>query len=573
LAALENDNASDIDKTSFWWTGLCAICHPGGGPAEYDRNGSRYYDVSTGAFGYEPGTPDDFDGDYGEVSHMTGAYRVAPWDKTGVLEPDCLYCHRAQRTIATGNNMNWIWRAAVLRKKDALVDAAAGDPVAAFASAPTAAMGWGSVVLGTPPPGSPPIADTFDVDYGLGVADGSLVEQTDGSLKIAATAVQERPADYSCWGCHASADVKKRGRVWFDENEDVHFGAFNNRYDGDAGNDVPNEASTACARCHPNTGTTQNADEHNFAKGNANLGSVRNDTDYYQFNSCRDCHVDGADPAAPAPSNSIHTATHLAAMACQFCHIPFKRGPASLAIDNATTGSTINYNTDEFLSSDQVDPTAGDTSRWYPSASVRQDSDGAMRLFPDKLLLSMWWGDWNDDGDFAPDAGEVIGALYLWKVRGIVSSAVLTANDDNNDGKPEVNTDAEIQAYLLAIQGGNDQNGQPLVQGRACLVKGGQVYYLDAGNAVASFDLAGSGVEAESEHPFSIDHNVLPLDQSATLGLGGCGECHLFSGSAPVFERAILVDMSDGSAETGDDGAGAKPVWSTLRQVSGVSPD
>ncbi len=53
MAALDNGSASEIDKTSFWWTGLCGICHPGGGPSEYDRDGDLYYDAVTDQMGYE----------------------------------------------------------------------------------------------------------------------------------------------------------------------------------------------------------------------------------------------------------------------------------------------------------------------------------------------------------------------------------------------------------------------------------------------------------------------------------------------------------------------------------------
>jgi hypothetical protein len=83
-----------MDKTSFWWTGLCGICHTGGGPTEFDRDGQKYYDIVTGEFGYEKlgKTANDvlLDGDYSEVSNKTGALSVARWDKTGVSEHDCL---------------------------------------------------------------------------------------------------------------------------------------------------------------------------------------------------------------------------------------------------------------------------------------------------------------------------------------------------------------------------------------------------------------------------------------------------------------------------------------------------
>ena len=55
MAAKDNLSASEIDKTSFWYGGLCAICHPGGGFTEFDRDGELYYDVVTNQF--EPLNP------------------------------------------------------------------------------------------------------------------------------------------------------------------------------------------------------------------------------------------------------------------------------------------------------------------------------------------------------------------------------------------------------------------------------------------------------------------------------------------------------------------------------------
>ena len=197
-----------------------------------------------------------------------------------------------------------------------------------------------------------------------------------------------------------------------------------------------------------------------------------------------------------------------------------------------------------------------------------------MRLFPDKLLLSMWWGDWNDNGNLAPDADD--GRRGPLPVEGPRHRRVGRPHGDRRQRRRQARGQhaAEIQTYLLAIQGGNDQNGQPLVQNKAVLVKGGYVYYLDGSSEVQKFEIHGSGVEAESEHPFSIDHNVLPLSQGVTLGTGGCGECHTFSGSADVFERQILIDMSDETAESSPGaGDGAQPIYSNLAKVSGVDPN
>jgi len=84
LAPKENSSARTIDMTSFSFiTAGCGECHPGGGPAEYDRNGFRY-DKQMIEKGYTSGGTNDLDGDYYQ----------ARWSETGVLEADCMICHQ-----------------------------------------------------------------------------------------------------------------------------------------------------------------------------------------------------------------------------------------------------------------------------------------------------------------------------------------------------------------------------------------------------------------------------------------------------------------------------------------------
>jgi len=191
-------------------------------------------------------------------------------------------------------------------------------------------------------------------------------------------------------------------------------------------------------------------------------------------------------------------------------------------------------------------------------------SKTALRLFPVKLLLSAWWGDWDDRG--TPEPGDdLIKPLILWRVRQITGGAVLPAvTDDKGDGIPEVNRPEEILAYLQALKGPDSYGKQ--VAARPVLVKGGRIYYEDpaAESGIAWFEVAGTGIQVEDEHPFSVNHNVtLP---SQALGAIGCQDCHkAFSGApeAPVFDRRILVDPF------GFDG---QPVYKRLREVSGVDP-
>ncbi|RMH04950.1 MAG: hypothetical protein D6702_01810 [Planctomycetota bacterium] len=559
MAGKDNDSASEIDKTSFFWTGMCGGCHPGGGPGEFDRDGELYYDVATGQFGYEKLglTAADvvLDGDYAFVSPQTGALMPAAWDKTGVSEPDCYLCHKRDISVANGVVNNAFWRQATLRGMANLVDDL-GATVPAFAAAATAGAGWHSTfTLASLPPGSPPTASVLQVNYQIGLDTGELRVNDRGNLVLAGAGIIHRPRDYACWGCHAMADAKKRGREWFDPDKDVHYAAFN-----PGGEPL---TSQACTTCHP-------ADmDHDIGKGNATAGSVRNDTDYAGLRTCRDCHLPGPNkhPRAPAPSGGLHDlANHLEVMSCEFCHIPFKEAPADLVVDNCVTGSSIGYQTDAFLSADPLDPTDPFDDRWYPAFTWKVDKDGVTRLFPIKDLQTAWWGDWDDNGTPDNYADDLIQPLILWRVRQITGGAALPGTtDDNSDGILEVNNEAEILAYITALKG-NDSYGNQ-VAARPVMVKGGKVWYEDASqpSGVNFFELEGTGLRAESHAPFAIDHNVRPA--AAALGANGdCGSCHrgLNGGQeVPVFDRKILVDPFDLNGD---------PVYSTPREMLGINP-
>jgi hypothetical protein len=559
LAGKDNNGPSEMDKTSFFWTGKCGACHPGGGPGEFDRDGELYYDVATGEFGYEKLglTAGDVvhDGDYAFINTSNGALVPAAWDKTGVSEPDCFLCHRSDYVIENGTNQNALWRQATLRALATLVDDQS-NTVPAFAAAATAGAGWHSnFVLASLPAGKPPQAATLQIDYAEGIANGDLKVNGKGALTLKGTKIIASPRDNACWGCHSVADTKKRGREWFDTDKDVHYGAFNPGLDS--------LESQACAACHP-AGM-----EHDIAKGSEMVGSVRNDTDYLTIRTCRDCHLPGPDkhPKAPLPTSQLHDiGNHLDVMSCELCHIPYKEAPAQLVVDNTVTGTSVGYNTDAFLSSDPLDPNAALDDRWYPGFVWKVDQDAAVRIFPTKLLASAWWGDWDDNGTPSNYADDVIQPVILWRVRGITGNAPLPGTvDDTGDGIAEVNTEAEILAYITAMKG-NDTHGVP-VANRPVLVKGEKVWYEDSGqpSGVNHFDLHGTGIKAETMAPFGINHNVR-TSMNALGAMGSCNACHrgLNGGlPTPVMDRKVLVDPF------GTDGL---PVYSTPREMLGINP-
>jgi len=552
-----------MDKTSFWWTGLCGICHTGGGPTEFDRDGYKYYDVKTGKFGYELmgktendiNRPRHYDGDYTEVNTSNGLLRTAPWNVTGVAEPDCLYCHRTDRVVKDGKAMNWVWRAATLRAKDNLLDSDKNS-VPAFAAAATAGQGWFSDLGMKPPvPGKPPMAATLDIDYGVGLGNETLTRKGN-QLFVAARTITNQPKDYACWGCHSIADVKKRGRAWFDPDKDVHYRAFNRLGDADHNNDIAPGDSTACTKCHP-AGLDGMKYNHNIAKGNANLGTARDDTDFAGLRTCRDCHMANSatrDPNATVPPDTInHDERHINQLSCEACHIAYKADPAHLVTDNSVSGKTITYLTNKFLSADPQDPEHPDKSRWYPSLTWRADQDGVMRVFPAKLLLSAWWGDWSDNNTPGDLSDDIIKPIPLWRVRGITGGKALPIVEDNN-----VNTLEEIRAYIVALRG-NDVHGNQ-VAANPVLLRGGNVWHDNGAGGVSHFEYEGTGIKTESSHPFSVNHNV--RSGAEAWGAGGCADCH-GGHSTPFFDRKVLIDPF------GPDG---KPVYRTVRDLLKLSP-
>jgi len=559
LAGKDNNGPSEIDKTSFFWTGKCGACHPGGGPGEYDRDGELYYDVATGEFGYEKlglSAGDVVnDGDYTFINPSTGGQVAAAWDKTGVSEPDCFMCHRSDFVIDSGTNNNALWRQATLRSLATLVDDQAAT-VPSFAAAATAGAGWHSTfTMASLPPGKPPQAAVLQIDYAEGITDGDLRVNDNGKLTLKGRKIVGSPLDYACWGCHAMADAKKRGREWFDPVKDVHYGGFNPGLDA--------TESQACVACHP-AGM-----DHDIAKGSETVGTVRDDTDYASIRTCRDCHMPGdrKHPRAPKPTSQLHTtANHLDVMSCEFCHIPYKEQPAQLVADNSVTGSPVGYNTDAFLSADPLDPSDPFDDKWYPGVHWKVDQDGVTRIFPVKPLASAWWGDWDDNGTPTNYADDVIEPIILWRVRGITGGAALAGTvDDNGDGKIEVNTEAEILAYITALKG-NDTHGVQ-VAARPVLVKGEAVWYEDGTqpSGVNHFELHGTGIKAETTAPFGINHNVR-VSENALGAMGNCDACHrgLNGGQlTPGFDRKILLDPwgTDGDA-----------VYTTPREVLDINP-
>ena len=261
LAKKENTHADEIDLSVFEFVARvpeafngyqkpgCAACHPGGGMMEFDRDGFRY----DRRLSQNPGLATTLDGDY----------YASQWDKTGVIEPDCFFCHASryhiQARIQQIKNLNFKW-------------------------AGVAASGIGQV-------------------YGK-VSDGQIPRvvynkrlfNEDGTFYLPDMVFE--PTAENCLICHATIELGKRGNSWDDPiNPDVHH-----------------LAGLTCIDCH--FGDIR----HNFAKGNA-MGSTVADHLDNTMRSCRDCHTQGYKGATRMTHQAIRK-DHLDKLSCEACHIP-----------------------------------------------------------------------------------------------------------------------------------------------------------------------------------------------------------------------------------------------------------
>jgi len=275
LAKKHNRSPADIDLTVYDFIGFsspgadippCGACHPGGGGLEFDRDGERY-DERLAA---HPELADGFDGDY-YSSH---------WDRSGVVEADCLLCHLKGYNFTdrvdqlTQGNYRW---------------------------AVVAGSGFGIVS------GSVSQGDSPTVQY------ETRLFNVDGSITLEMTSP---PPDANCMYCHGSSDVTKRGFSWNDiYNPDVH-----------------NQQGIACTACHP-------ADiDHQIAKGNEPEFTAAPAVDN-TMKGCPDCHGEGY-LGAPIPEHPSIRPSHLDKLACEACHIPTLGRAAAAGVD-ATTGRLV----------------------------------------------------------------------------------------------------------------------------------------------------------------------------------------------------------------------------------------
>ena len=272
LAKKVNEHPDEIDLTVYDFVGFsspgrgeppCGACHPGGGGLEFDRDGNRYDE----RLADEPELASSLDGDYYE----------SRWDRSGVVEADCMICHLAGYDFGARvdqlKNGNYRW-AVVAGSRLGIVD--------------------GAVRRDQEP--------TVTYETRLFNADGTITLD-----------MSWPPPDDNCMYCHGSSDVKKRGFSWNDFfNPDIH-----------------NQQGISCTACHP-AGL-----DHQIAKGTEPAFTVAPELDGSN-KSCAECHMSGY-LGAPVPEHSRVRPGHIETIRCESCHIPSLNRAAAQG-HSATTG-------------------------------------------------------------------------------------------------------------------------------------------------------------------------------------------------------------------------------------------
>ncbi|MGB9618963.1 MAG: hypothetical protein ACPL7K_00965, partial [Armatimonadota bacterium] len=450
----KNKSAAEIGMTPYQYSQACGFCHVGGGPMERDRDGKRY-DIRQSR---NPQLAQSLDGDY---------YKAA-WDRSGVVEADCLMCH------LVGYNGQ--------ARNDQLAKAN-------FRWAATAGAGFGTVE------GAVKDGQTPRLSY------NKALFNPDGSVKIKIS----RSDDANCLLCHGEAEVKKRGHVWYDSRQ----------------SDVHTAAGMRCVTCHTSK------PDHQIRKGNSNEVILHDELDDPSF-SCEGCHMKADSKSRPAHKSIPKS--HLARIACVTCHVT-EHNVAAVGYVDTTTGKALGIPTVKGAKK------YGETGSWTPAYFRLKDG----KIYSGNALLPVWWGN---------RVGGIIYPLFLSETAEAYEKVKDVIKDDNDDGKPEANTEAEITAVLRAVR--NVLSGGRFKQISPAYVKGNRVWQL-----------VGDRLVSLRYHPqaqplkWTFSHNVSPAEKA--LGAGGCADCH--AENSAFFSSPVMVDPFD---------ADGKPVTVPMWKYAGI---
>ncbi len=455
----------------------CGGCHPGGGGFEFDRDGKRY-DLRLRA---NPGLKKTLDGDYYK-SH---------WDKTGVAEADCFICHLDGYNFKLRNKQLKLWN---------------------YKWAAIAASGIGSV-KGT-------VARVVKKN-------GKLKKQLTGRVpvikynkrlfnsdgKLAVDLSWPTPSK-NCTFCHAFSDRKKRGFSWNDmRNHDIH-----------------NLNNMECVHCHPSIDGN-----HNFAKGDENVSTVRDDLDGQGMLTCKECHYKGIFGATKPTHTSVRP-SHLEKISCETCHIPKINANGGSTFD-VTSGEMISYGRLENEANLTIE-TAKDAkimpiptyNQWVPHQAYNHKNHKLEPVNP--FLMGIIYTNLDADGIHKPLFLKELKKTYS-KIKGKITKHPHKSGPFK--GKPKLYKDEEIKLYLSTLKKVMKGNKRFKAINPHMHFFGTLIHIGKDGKLVKEKDTTWAG----KFEAFNINHNVAPAHKA--LGAGGCLDCHGWNGK--VFRQPVMAKL------------------------------
>lgn len=222
--------------------------------------------------------------------------------------------------------------------------------------------------------------------------------------------------------------------------------------------------------------------------------------------TCNGCHTAGR-LGAPIPVHQGIPRLHFDELSCEACHAGPKARVVPLALDQPTdpTWGVI------LTSKKPSGPTL------YAPVYARPEG-GPVNAF--LRLLPAYYANRRADKGLVPLTPSYVASRFR--------RAASDIQDDDGDGEPEVNTDAEIKAMLGALK---KKDVAPVY------VVGGRAYELDEKGELAS---EATPLGDPMDRPLA--HNVRPAPQS--LGAQGCTECH---GTRAPFFRVLALTRAAGA--------------------------
>lgn len=457
MAKKKNKSAAEIDLTPFSWVTAGQVSQIGkpGCGGCHPGGGGLEFDRNGNRYDRHLAQHPEL------ATSLDGDYYQSRWDETGVIEADCLLCHLQGYNIKARNRelekLNFKW---------------AGVSGAGIAHI------TGSVKEG----------DRVSVLYNQRLFNSS------GKI---APIISSPPDSENCLFCHKMADLLKRGFSW---NET-------------ANHDVHNLKGMDCVKCHPGNR------EHNFAKGNEHVTTVRDDLDNTML-SCRQCHNTGT-MGAPSPRHLTVRPSHLEIMACQVCHIPEVHRAPSVGLD-ASTGKV--YNVPRFGA-----PGLGRLFTWKPDY-IR---DKAGKIWPVNLFKPALYTNKDEDGIHYP--------LFAREIT-MAFDRIKNELDLPRDKPPRLTNNDQIRKMLITLQqtlavSPRFRKIEPFFHSN------GNMHFL---NDAEQLMLKSDSTWVAHDSAFSISHNIAPSRKA--LGAGGCSDCH--DHSTHIYQTWIspeIINPRDGS--------------------------